>query len=115
MPPDLIPWWQGLPQPDQTYGPDPQKMLSAQVLAEKLRGAQQDRQGYNALAQMFRDPSNLQNGMLTPDAQARLGGVAPRQMFEVMEAQAKIAQQRQSTAMNQQKFAQAQNERSVEE
>lgn len=116
MPEPLIPWWQGLPQAGQTYGPDPAKMLNAQVLAEKLRGAQQERQGYNALANLFKDPSNLQNGMLTPEAQQRLGAAGyPRQMLEMMEAQSKIQQQRQATAMSQQKFSQAQNERSTEE
>src|SRR5260370_9269087 len=111
----LVPWWNLVPRAGDEVGPDPTKMLNAQVLAEKLRGAQQERQGYNALAQTFQDPSNLQNGLPNQNAMARVMAVSPQVGLSMMEAASKMQQQQQATAMNQQKFAQALNARSVEE
>lgn len=101
--PGLIPWWSLLPAAPDLSGTS---ALQNQALRLKLQAAQQQQQGYNAMAQLFRDPGNLQNGMLKPEAIAQLGGVYPPAALDLMEAQAKIGQQRQLTAMRGVEFGQ---------
>src|SRR6185312_12834307 len=84
----LIPWWGLLPQAPTQYGPDPAKMLNAQVLAQKLQLQKQDTQGYNALGALYSNPDNLDtNGNLKPEALQQLLSVAPRVGLDVKEHQ----------------------------
>src|SRR5712691_1921557 len=106
---DINAWARLLPQAGQVYGPDP-------LLMEKLRAAQQERQGANAFAQMFQNPGNLQNGLPTDDAMARLGAVpgAQQQYLSLLETRARLQQHQQANLINQQKLAQGWNDQSTD-
>jgi hypothetical protein len=110
--PELIPWWNLLQKPPDLSGTTP---LQNQALRLKLQQAQQQQAGYNALAELFRNPDNLQNGLLKPEAISQLGGVYPPAALDLMEAQAKIGQQRQATQMNVMKFNEAERASATDE
>src|SRR6185437_13567453 len=85
---ELIPWWQGLPQAPTQYGPDPARMLNAQMLAQKLQIQKQDTQGYNALGALYSNPANLDpNGNLKPEALQQLMAAAPHVGLDVQSTQ----------------------------
>src|SRR5690242_18664076 len=102
--PDLIPWWQMLPQAQS-----PEQTINAQLLAEKLAQSRQQTIGYNAIGQLFSNPANLQNGMLKPEALSQAigaGAVPPQVGLSVMGAQSEL-QERQ--ALMRQREASMQN------
>jgi hypothetical protein len=104
-------WMNLLPQ-----APSPNDALQAQQLQLKISQAREQQNAQNAMAQLFRDPSNLDaNGMVKPEAIAKLGGAGfPGQALELMSTQAELGQKQMAVKMNQQKFLQGEQAQLVE-
>jgi hypothetical protein len=109
---ELVPWWNLLPRPPDLSGG---QQLQNQALQLKIQQAQQQQAGYNAMAKLFSDPSNLENGVLKPEAVSQLAGIYPPVALDLMQTQAKIGQEKQLSAMRGQQFVQKMNENSVKE
>lgn len=98
--PSLAPWANQLPQ-----APTLNSMVAAGAAARQMAEQHREAQARNSLAALFRDPNNLQNGMLKPEAISQLAGQGfPEQAMDMMKAQATIGQAQLATRMNQQKF-----------
>jgi hypothetical protein len=93
--------------------PEPNDGLQAQKMQLQIQNAREQRNAQNAMAGLFRDPSNLdENGMIKPEAIAKLGGAGfPGQALELMGTQADIAQRQVAGKVNNQKLLDAEQQR----
>lgn len=101
--------WMGLLPQAQS----PEQQANAMLLFQKAQQMQQDRSGGNAIAQLFSNPANLQNGMVKPDVLAQgigTGAIPPKLGLEMIGTAAELQQRQAATQANSQKVIQAQFE-----
>lgn len=103
------PTWMNLLPP----APGPNDQLQGQRLQLQIQKERESRNAQNAMAQLFRDPANLDaNGMVKSEAIAKLGGAGfPAQALELMSTQAEIGQRQVAGKVANQKLAEAEQQR----
>ena len=79
--------------PPPQYGPSPQQLTSMAEVAARLRLIQQQNRGINALRQLYSDPENVANGMLTPEATTQLFQADPTTALKYTQTAAGIEEQ----------------------
>jgi hypothetical protein len=93
--------------------PDPNAALEGQRLQLQIQQVREKQNAQNAMAGLFRDPSNLdENGMIRPEAIAKLGAAGfPAQALDLMGTQAELGQRRVAGQVANQKLLEAEQQR----